>query len=204
MKNTEELLKSIEANSSASAPGGIPLCRDHLRHLRPDFFGLQGYFLRVGARYMDEPIERDRIERNLRGGDSRAAVVISTSPLLIAAYTDELDCVAMLRFKDSLNLVDQFGLTVGSQLLSVNYYSRSPAADQDLFPGPLDTGSWTGFEPIIADFLTTDLDQLANRKQTIPVGEWERAEEMGKEYVEKWPGLARDGRPGQSFCAASV
>lgn len=125
MKNTEAFLKKIEANSNATTPGGIPLCLDHLRHLCPDFFGLQGYFLGVAARYADEPIERDRIERNLRCGDSQSAVVISTSPLLIAAYTDELDCVAMLRFQDSLNLVDHFGLRKGSQLLTVNYYSRS-------------------------------------------------------------------------------
>ncbi|MGY8642263.1 MAG: hypothetical protein ACKVJU_14370 [Verrucomicrobiales bacterium] len=91
--------------------------------------------------------------------------------MLIAAYTDDLDCVAMLRFQDSLNLVDHFGLRKGSQLLTVNYYSRSSEVDQDLFPGPLDSGSWTGFEPIIADFLTTDLDQLANRKGTISLDE---------------------------------
>ena len=35
---------------------------------------------------------------HLEHGDSRAAIVISTDPeLLIAAYTDELDCIAMLR-----------------------------------------------------------------------------------------------------------
>ena len=89
-------------------------------------------------------------------------------------------------------------------MLTVNYYSRSSEVDQDLFPGPLDSGSWTGFEPIIADFLTTDLDQLANRKGTIPSDEWERTEVMGNEYVGKWPGLARDGRPGHSFYPASL
>lgn len=196
------MLKEAEANSGASAPGGIRLCRNHLRHIRPDFFGLAGYFLRVESRYKDWPIERDRIERHLRVGDSRAAVVVSTAPLLVAAYTDELDCVAMLRFADELSLVDRFNLIDGSQLLTINTYSTFEDGDQDLIPGPEDSKSFTGFEPIIADFLTTDLDRLANRKQTIPAEEWQRALMMGKEYLKYRPGLARDGRPGHSFFPA--
>jgi len=41
----------------------------------------------------------EAISNHLKMGDSRAAVVISIHPkLVIAAYTDELDCVAMLQF----------------------------------------------------------------------------------------------------------
>ena len=43
--------------------------------------------------------EMDSIAEHLIFGDSRAAVVISIYPkLIVAAYSDELDCVAMLLF----------------------------------------------------------------------------------------------------------
>ena len=46
--------------------------------------------------------QRTYLKEQLLHGDSRAAVVVSVDPLLlVAAYTDELDCVALLRFPDS-------------------------------------------------------------------------------------------------------
>ena len=61
-----------------------------------------------------------RIAEHLEHGDSRAAIVVSTDPeLLIAAYTDELDCVAMLRLPKE-PLVSKYSLLRGSRLLTVN------------------------------------------------------------------------------------
>jgi len=92
--------RTLDDTTSASDAGQITLSHDKLRVLRPDLYGLRGLWksilsvLRVGWP------QRIYIEEQLQNGDSRAAVVVATFPLLIAAYTDELDCVAMLRFPD--------------------------------------------------------------------------------------------------------
>ena len=66
-----------------------------------------------------------RIAEHLEHGDSRAAIVVSTYPaLLIAAYTDELACVAMLRLPKE-PLVSKYSLLRGSRLLTVNTYVQA-------------------------------------------------------------------------------
>jgi hypothetical protein len=132
-------------------------------------------------------------------GDSRAAVVVSTVPLLVAAYTDELDCVALLRF-----ISPPEPLQVGSRLVTVNTYGRTDKISQDLFPGPLCGDRWTVFHPIIADFICDDPGQVARLKLTISGEEWTRAERLGHEYLEARPGVSRDGAPCRSSRAATL
>lgn len=135
-----------------------------------------------------------RIEEQLLFGDSRAAVVITTSPLLIAAYTDELDCVALLRFSDKF--VSEYDLKPGSRLITVNTYEYHDGSyESDLLPGPAASGNYRNFSPFIADFLTDDLDRLAKRKATISEDEWRRTEELGQTYVGENYARPRDGRP---------
>jgi hypothetical protein len=136
----------------------------------------------------------------LQNGDSRAAVVISLRPLLVAAYTDELDCVVPLEFPEEF--VDQYGLRDGSRLLTVNTYRQLADDDPDLIPGP-DCGlAWTGFQPLIAEFLSDDRERIERRKAEIAEAEWRRASAMGKAYLESRPGVWRDGRPGRSSVPA--
>ena len=82
-------------------------------------------------------------------------------------------------------------LVVGSHLLTVNTYKNNFKIDQDLIIGPLynyTVGSrqhrsrWSGFEPIIADFVTNDLTRVEIRKDHIEESEWDRAYKMGKIY----------------------
>ena len=49
----------------------------------------------------------------------RAAVVIAVKPLLIAAYTDELDCIAMLHFPEELAAEYALALCMDDSLLLV-------------------------------------------------------------------------------------
>lgn len=140
--------------------------------------------------------QRIYIEEQLQCGDSRAAVVVSVNPLLVAAYTDELDCVAILRFPNEF--IHQYRLSIGTRLMTVNTYKTqemSPEYDPDLILGPLLIQRWTGFHPIIADFVTDDYDRLEARKKQINEDEWQRTKAMGTEYIKRRPGIARDGRP---------
>lgn len=149
------------------------------------------------ARWIGGDEFAERIDEHLRLGDSRAAVVINCSPLLVAAYTDELDCVALLRFP--VHFVDQFHLDVGTRLLTVNTYGTRAAVAADLIPGSGDQLRWQYFYPLIAEFLSDDSERIATRKAQITEAEWERCFALGRDYVRARPGVARDGSPFESF-----
>ena len=134
-------------------------------------------------------------------GDSRAAVVITTSPLLVAVYTDEIDCVVLLRFSE--RFVSEYSLEPGSRLVTVNLYEDSEGSYQtDLNPGPNSTERYGNFVPLIADFLTDDVERLSERKAEIDEDEWHLAEELGQAYLRKKVARPRDGRPFWCFLPA--
>lgn len=188
---------TLDETTRASDPGNVALSDARLRRLRPDLYGL-GHRLRAAVG-LDFPW-RVFLREHLRNGDSRAAVVVSTRPLLVAAYTDELDCVALLEFPEAF--VAEYGLRDGSRLLTVNTYKRNNEDDADLIPGPNAGQSWTGFQPIIAEFVSDDRHRIEQRKAEIGEDEWKRAYAMGKTYLKRRPGVWRDGRPGHSFVPA--
>jgi len=133
------------------------------------------------------------LDEHLRLGDSRAAVVVDTMPLLVAAYSSDIDCVALLRFPEVF--VERHGLRAGSRLLTVNMYAAQFAVTPDLDPGPDATGDWQNFYPLIAEFLSEDVDRIAFRKAEIDESEWSRCTALGQAYVQSHPGLARSGSP---------
>ena len=136
-----------------------------------------------------------RIEEQLWHGDTRAAIVVKTDPLLVAAYTDELDCVAILHFNEAL--VSRYNLEIGSRLLTVNIYDYMDdgSYESDLTPGPRASGLYRNFTPLIADFLTDDLSRVAKRKAQIREDEWRRTEVLGQSYLSEKHARPRDGRP---------
>lgn len=165
--------------SFASDPGSIVLSLSMLRELQPE----------QSAWTPDE-----EIAEHLMLGDSRSAVVVSVDPLVVAAYTDELCCVALLEFPAWL--VARHDLEVGSRLLTVNTYRWAGEAAADLLPGPDDTGSFVDFFPIIADFLSEDVERLVQRKREIDEAEWARAEQLGQVALRQGQ-PHRDGQPDQ-------
>lgn len=189
--------KTLDDDFYASEPGQITLSERKLRVLRPDLFfglGMLWRFLReIFFDGQDGLPQRTYIEEQLREGDSRAAVVVSVEPLLVAAYSDDLDCVAMLKFPSCF--VADYQLSVGTRLLTVNCYGSGGKPARDLIPGTPQGPSWTEIHPLIAEFLTEDLDRLRSRKEEIEEDEWQRAWELGNEYLKLRPGVARDGRP---------
>ena len=71
-------------------------------------------------------------------------------------------------------------MDIGSRLLTVNTYKSESRTDTDLIVGPLAIPRWSGFEPVIADFLTEDFNRIHERKNDIHEIEWERTFKMGK------------------------
>jgi hypothetical protein len=179
-----------DESTAASNPGGLTLSHAKLRALRPDLYSpLQRQRESVGLAFP----QRTYVEEQLRHGDARAAVVLSARPLLVAAYTDEMDCVAILEFPDEL--AAEYGLREGARLVTVNSYGDAAPWQQDLIPGPNNTGRFTQLNPLIADFVTDDAEGLAALKRAIPADEWQRAYRMGKSYLKQRPRVARDGLP---------
>ena len=177
-------------STKASDPGNLALARSRLAPWRPETL-----LNRLAGRVFRDDFAA-KVDEHLRVGDSRAAVVVSVSRLLVAAYSDDLDCVVMLGFPQEF--VSRFGLTVGTRLLAVNTYLRLPAVAPDLILGPGAGDDWQNVNPLIADFLSEDVDRIAARKAEIDESEWERCALLGREYLRRRPGVARDGSPYQS------
>lgn len=189
-------------NSVASDPGKVVLSLERLYKLDPQLAP-------PSTTEKDEPqpsssptiSEKRRVKfiemlkEHMVAGDSRAAVVVSTKPLLVAAYTDELDCVVMLEFPDSL--VKEYDLEPGSRLLTVNTYPTRGDA-KDLHRGPKELKRYKNVFPVIADFFTEDKERLSKRKATISEDEWERCARFGNEYRDRYPKSFRNGAPSQS------
>jgi hypothetical protein len=189
--------------SKASDPGRVRLSHDKLGTFCPQWYPYGQGILDWWDRIMGiRAIYIFGVSNHLWNGDSRAAVVISVSPLLVAAYTDEMDCIAVLRFPDEF--VSEFGLEVRSRLLTVNtYYAVEPLAP-DLTEGPLSFHRYGNFIPRIADFLTDDVERLRARKAKIIADEWARAWVLGMRYLETHGPVARDGHPERCFEPAGV
>ena len=179
--------------TKASDPVGISLSRACYRERTGWFERFTAWRIRRHGIILTE-----LLDEHLQMGDSRAAVVISVRPLRVAAYTDELDCVAMLRFPR--HLVRTHRLKPGSRLLTVNTYTMEGRGARDLVPGPRTTHRYPDFFPLIAEFYSDDRDKIEARKLRIDEEEWDRCWQMGKEYYRRLPNLARDGSP----LAASV
>lgn len=180
-------------STTASDPGGVTVSDARLRRLCPELYGLRA---RAKARRF-----REIIIEHMEVGDSRAAVVVRLDPLLVAAYSDELDCVAMLRFPPDAS---EEPLEIGSRLLTVNTYWRGDSYAADLDPGPLHEDRYVDFHPIIADFICADSHRVEHRKNEIAEEEWTRAQTLGTEYCVAHPGIWRDGSPSRSHRPAAT
>lgn len=186
-------------SSTTDRPARLTLSDARLRELRPDLYDPDQRFQEfVGLEF---PF-RTYLGEALRDGEACAAVVVTARPLRVAAYSSTLDRIAMLAFDDDLGLTDAHGLRPGSRLVTVNSYRREAEPDVDIFLPADHAGYWTGFAPLLADFLTDDAARLAELKASIPEPEWARAARLGTLYLNRFPGLARDGRPIHSFVPA--
>ncbi|WP_243158033.1 hypothetical protein [Aminipila terrae] len=106
-------MKYHNNNTVASDPVNITLSHKKLKMLQPDLYGVIGLFRRK---------VRAIIEEHIFYGDSQPAIVLSIQPLLIAAYSDELDCIAMLNYPQEY--VKEFNIEEKMRLLTINTYGE--------------------------------------------------------------------------------
>ena len=172
--------------STASDPGCLTLDRDLLLAMEPELRGWRGWLWQARdrrhhtSRYVNS---FDLVTEQLLRGDTRAAVVLTTQPtVLVAAYNDELDCVAGLEFP--ANFAQKFDLVPGTRLVGCCFFARTDeGVPGDLVPGPRWSQVFTDFDPIIGNFLSTDTDRLHQLASKISNEEWERAKQQGEDWL---------------------
>jgi hypothetical protein len=179
----------IDPDTKASNPGAMTLSLVKLRALQPQLFS-EARPQEAGNRSQWLQL----IAEQLQGGDSRAAVVIDADEGVVAAYTDELDCIVLLKFDARIASANAW--RAGMRLLAVNAYSpKTQGIARDLELGPKQMGNWGNFRPLIADLLTDDRTRLAAAKEAIAEDEWSRAQRMGQKAYSGKTVKPRDGRP---------
>lgn len=202
--------KYHDDETRASDPGGVRLSDEKLRRFHPELYTARAALLaRLPLWFPVHLIGtsqrwRDVIDEHIRLGDSRAAMVMTLEPLIVAAYSDELDCVALLEFAQWVR--NEHGLCQYDRLLTVNTYSspdQTPEA-RDLIFGPKQCGQWVDFWPIIADFVTDDADHLQSRKARIGEEEWDRTWRMGERLMTNPKAKPRVGAPLHSLRSAPL
>lgn len=188
-----KMTRTMDDSTRATDPGGVAVSHQKLRRFHPHLYGFHTLLdiLRIPPNRTS--FWKTHVHEHLMYGDSRAAVVVSVEPLLVAAYTSDIDCVAMLHFPDKL--VQEYDLSEGKHLLTVNTYGVADKVQEDLHPGPGSQGYWMMFAPFIAEFLSDDLERIEKRKSEIEKTEWQRVVELGDIYYKEHGLFARDGRP---------
>lgn len=190
---------TLDNDTYATHPGQVRLSHARLHRLHPEMTSAGAWWrtLLLGQR-PTHPVLWIRacvyiaLDEHLQHGDSRAALVVRTAPLLVAAYTDELDCVALLRFPETL--VSEYGLTPGSRLLTVNSYQLGRVAS-DLTVGPASYHRYGSFWPLIAEFLSDDQERIEERKQEIEEEEWSRTATLAETLLARPHYSVRNGLP---------
>jgi len=178
----------------ATAALGLSFSEAKFKKLEPTWYqgGFKNTLLGLVGAGLKWQIQN--LTEQLARGDSNPAVVIQKSPLLVAPYSPDLDCVVLLKFPDWV--AQEYKLDVGSRLITVNtYMDRSTGIPADVKPGPQDDGQFGPFVPVIADFITDDADKVSARKAEIADEEWDKVQFLGDEALKRKPALVREGRP---------
>lgn len=191
-------LKTLDNSTEASNPGWLRLSPRKLNAMHPELASPWAWAAHIirerKTRGLSRAFWRTHIEEHLMHGDSRAAIVVSIDPLRIAAYTDELDCVVLLKFDQSY--VREYSLRVGSRLLTVNTYSSVERGyASDIVLGECHGGNWGNYAPYIGEFLSDDVLVMEQRKASMSDDEWLRTTMLANEYRKTKGLIARDGRP---------
>lgn len=192
-KNKESKIISGNTIHGASNPGQIVLSKKRFITLFPElknFFYLRKinklYFKEKGGIIL-------KFSRYLYFGDCNPAIVISTDPVYVASYAQDIDCVVLTMYPS--NFREIYNLDTGSRLLSINTYGIWKQPQEDILEGVGTTHIWNAFRTLIGEFLSEDEDLINQKKQAIPEYAWKRCEELAFEYPIIMPDTYRSCNP---------
>ena len=133
----------------------------------------------------------ENVTRVLFYGDTQPALVMSVSPLTVAAYSDEIDGVLMLRFPDQF--VEKYGLYPGMRLTTSNVYFRWEQFPDDILVGENFCRRYNDFLPIVQLFIGKGDEKIKAKTALFSEEVWNRVSETAARYAEKHPDTYRDG-----------
>lgn len=167
-------------------PGLFKLNKEKLKKLRPQVFGL-------GALKHRQLDSTSYIINQMNDGDMQPAVVVSVDPLLVACYNDEFDAAILLWFPAELGRAR--GWELYHRLMTVNAYNGFGLLrkNKDIDPGPRASAKFKSVGPLVADLYTDDIPRLERKKSEVPEELWAYTIRLGEEYMQRHPGMARDG-----------
>lgn len=185
--------ETLSNKAFASHAGNLSLSKRRLELLEPEIAASESGVLGrlFDSKKRDAHFWKKRIPEHLSNGDSRAAILVQNSPLIVSAYSDEIDNVLFLAFPENVTTLSS--LKPGDKLLTVNTYGFGDAVDCE--NGPAAYLRYGQFSPYIADVLSEDESRIESRKREIEAHEWERAEHCTEQWLAKRGTVARDGRP---------
>lgn len=135
----------------------------------------------------------EQVAEHIKLGDSQGAIVVNTTPLLIAAYNADIDCVVMLKFENKIQ--EQYQFKIKDKLVCVNTFGDAPELQSDLIPGKNNSEMWTIVHPIIADLVSNSTTALDKRKNEIGDEGYNYIWNLASEYLTLKKGVYRDGKP---------
>lgn len=136
-------------------------------------------------------MQTEQVAQTLKFGDTQPAVVVSTEPLLVAAYSDEMDAVVMLKFPSELS--ETYSLTPGTRLTTSCRYWIENSCAPDIFPGDGFSRQFTDFTAVVQLFLGKGDDKLRAKTDLFGESTWARVAALAAEYRSAHPDLTRDG-----------
>jgi hypothetical protein len=188
-------MSSFSSETVAETPARVEIDPKLALRFQRQFYGCVGAPVGWLLGMLGAGTELGRLSEHAQNGDCQPAVVIALNPVVVAAYADELDDVALLRFDEPF--IAKLGLTVGNCLISANAYfdqtGRTHASD--IIEGERSHGRYVNFHPVILNFITRDGNLLEQLRSRIPQEAWERAYELGVKKLAAHPDRLRYGSP---------
>ena len=174
------------ANSFAGEPGRLMISKKNWQKI------LSAYQLSFWQKIAVN-INRKKVQECLCYGDTQPAVVVSVSPFVVAAYSDEMDAVVLLLFPEAL--AKQHDVKLYDKMVSVNTYLRHNmiAHVHDIFVGKDFSRQYSDFRPLIGDLLSSDSEMIKLHKSHVPQYMWDYVKSLGEDYLRKHSNLIRKG-----------
>ncbi len=121
-----------------------------------------------------------RINEIMMKGDTQPAVVYSVNPLIISAYSDEMDGVVFLEFPDEL--VEMYNLYEGMRLVTSNGYDYGFKVAKEISASVGYKKRYADFIPIVQLFLTDSENYAMGRTELFDEKMWDRVNYLTKEH----------------------
>lgn len=163
-----------DPNTYAENSGNVELSERKFAQVRDDILELP---VLEKSRYNSN---FERINEFMMKGDTQPAIVYSVNPLIISAYSDEMDGVVFLEFPE--RLAEIYNLHEGMRLVTSNVYKYGSKTVRDINAGVGYLKRYSDFTPIVQLFLTDREDYAMRRTELFDEEVWDRVNFLTEEY----------------------